>query len=648
MNKWINITLPDGSVREFEAGVTGMDIAKRISKKLKKAAIAAKVNGVVVDLSRPIEQDATVEILTFDDPEGREVYRHSSTHIMAQAVTELFPEAKPTLGPPLDDMFYYDFDVPKPFTPEDLAAIEKRANHIIKQNLEFKRFELSREEALKFYHERVPNHYKCEIIEDYPEEETWSFYQQGDGENGWVDMCRGPHVPSTGRIKQFKILKASGAYWRGNENNKMLQRIYGTAYESKEQLEAHLHRLEEAEKRDHRRLGRELDLFSFHSEDAGAGFAYWHHKGALIRELVENFLKEEQRKRGYIFVVSPHVVSAELYKTSGHYEFFRDNMYPVEIEGEEYFIKPMNCPCHVKIFDTKLHSYRDLPVRMAEFGTVYRYEKSGVLHGLLRVRGFTQDDAHIFCTEDQLDSEIRGVMDLMEFIMQKFGFHEYKVELSVADPNDWSHYAGEPAEWERAEHSLVQALRAKNWEYTRHEGEAAFYGPKIDLKVVDALGRPWQCSTVQFDFNLPRRFGLKYIGSDGEAHMPYMVHRAIYGSVERFIGVLIEQYGGAFPTWLAPTQVVVATITDAVNDYAQSVVQQLHDAGFRVHLDDRNEKIGYKIREHTTQKVPYILVVGHKEAEAGQVAVRKYGAGDQGVIAFTEFLAALNAEVETV
>ena len=643
MSRLIKITFPDGSAREYKSGITGNEIAREISSRLAKQALAVKFNGNVLELWRPIETDGELQILTFKDPEGKEVFWHSSAHLMAQAIKRKFPDAQLGIGPPIDGGYYYDIDLDRPITPEDFAALEAEMSKIVDANYPIERAVLDRNEALLFFKE---NHeaLKIDLINDLPEDATITAYSQGE----FVDLCRGPHVPSTGKLgKYFKLLSVAGAYWRGDEHNKMLQRLYATNFPKKQMLEAYLHRIEEAKKRDHRRLGKELDLFSFHSEDAGAGFAYWHPKGTIVRQIIENFLKAEQEKRGYEFVVSPHIVSAELYKISGHYEWFLENMYPISIEGEEYFIKPMNCPCHIKIFETKLHSYRDLPVRMAEFGTVYRYEKSGVLHGLLRVRGFTQDDAHIFCTEEQLNAEILGVLDLLEFVMKTFGFHEYKIELSVWDPENSAKYAGEAGEWERAEQALVHALNEKKWDYTRHEGEAAFYGPKIDLKVIDALGRLWQCGTVQFDFNLPRRFKLKYIGADGNAHMPFMVHRALLGSIERFTGILIENYGGNFPLWLAPVQAVLLPITDRHHEYAERVKEKLLAKNIRAEIDTRNEKVGFKIREAEVQKVPYMLIIGDREVENKQVSLRHKGEGNKGAVSVDELVRQLVEEIDS-
>ncbi len=641
MKQEITITLPDGSRKTYPAGITAGEIAGEISPRLAREALAAKFNGEIIELWRPIEADGELQILTFNDPEGKEVFWHSSAHLMAQAIKRKFPEARLGIGPPIEGGYYYDIELDRPLSPEDFPELEAEMAEIVGADYPITREVLSREAAIQLFRDRHED-LKIELINEMEPDTVITAYSQGE----FTDLCRGPHVPSTGRLgKNFKLLTVAGAYWRGDEKNKMLQRIYATNFPKKQMLEDYLHRLEEAKRRDHRRLGRELDLFSFHPESAGAGFAYWHPRGSILRKAIEDFIRQEQEKRGYEFVVSPHLVSAELYKTSGHYDWFRENMYPVSIEEEEFFIKPMNCPCHIKIFETKLHSYRDLPVRMAEFGTVYRYEKSGVLHGLLRVRGFTQDDAHIFCTEGQLNEEIIGVMDLLEVVMQKFGFDDFKVELSVWDAQNPGKYAGEAAEWERAEQALVHALKQKGWDFTRHQGEAAFYGPKIDVKVVDALGRWWQCGTVQFDFNLPRRFKLKYIGSDGNAHMPYMIHRALVGSIERFAGILIEHYAGNFPLWLAPLQAVILPITDRHHAFAQTVYQTLKTHNFRVELDARNEKVGFKIREAEVQKIPYMLIIGDREVEDMKVSVRHKGEGQTGVLSLDELIQKLSTEI---
>ncbi len=606
---------------------------------LPEGAVAWKVDDRVVDLSAEVDRASAVPV-TFEDDEGREVYRHSTSHVMAQAVQALFPEAKVTIGPPIKNGFYYDFDYSRPFTPEDLVRIEAKMKEIIEADDPFVREEISKQAALKLFKERGEP-YKLEILQEIPED-TVSLYHNGD----WVDLCRGPHVPSTGHIRAIKLLSIAGAYWRGDERNQMLQRIYGTSFPTEEALEAHLQMLEEAKRRDHRVLGRELGLFHI-DEAAGGGLVYWLPKGATLRKIIERFWEDEHVRRGYQLIVTPHLVRGQLFRTSGHYEFYREHMYTFLVDEEEYVLKPMNCPGHILVYQQERRSYRELPVRFAELGTVYRYERSGVLHGMLRVRGFTQDDAHIFCTPDQLGGEIRGVLDLVLFMLKTFGYEDFQVDLSVRDPGQPEKYAGEDAEWELAEASLREALEARGFSYTRMEGEAVFYGPKIDVKLLDALGRSWQFSTVQFDFNLPRRFGLKYIGSDGEAHVPYMIHRALLGSIERFTAGLIEHYGGAFPLWLAPVQAKILPITNRQHAYAKQVAGRLQGEGLRVETDTRNEKLGYKIREGRLKRIPYLLIVGEKEEGADQVAVRERSAGDLGAMSLEDFLGRIRAELSS-
>jgi threonyl-tRNA synthetase len=608
----IQITLPDGTKKELEKGQTAADLAAKIGSGLKKAALAAEVNGQKVDLRRPVEEDAEVNIITFDSPDGKEVYRHSASHIMAQAVKELYPEAKVTIGPSIEDGFYYDFDFERGFTPEDLQKIEKRMAEIIKANKPFVRKEMPKAEAARLF-DKMGEPYKVEIINEL-EADTVSLYDQ----DGFVDLCRGPHVPSTGYIKAFKLLTSAGAYWRGDEHNKMLQRIYGTAWQDKEQLKAYLDRLEEIKRRDHRKLGRELELFS-HEEETGAGLILWHPKGATVRRVIEDFWKAEHVNGGYELVYTPHMAKLDLWKKSGHWDFYRESMFsPMDVEGQEYEIKPMNCPFHIAIYKSKKRSYRDLPIRWAELGTVYRFERSGALHGLMRVRGFTQDDAHIFCTPGQLQDEIFRVLDFTLFVLRTFGFSDYDIYLSTQPEKS----VGTQENWDRATEALKSALEAKNLTYSVDPGEGVFYGPKIDIKIKDVLGRSWQCTTVQVDFNLPERFGVEYVGEDGNVHQPIMVHRALMGSLERFFGVLIEHYAGAFPVWLSPVQARICTITDRQDEYAKKVVEELKAAGVRAEADTRNEKIGFKIREATLQKIPYIIVVGDNEVEGGNVNVR--------------------------
>jgi len=562
---------------------------------------------------------------------------------MAQAVQDLFPGTKLAIGPATAEGFYYDFDRDEPFTPEELEQIETRMSEIIAGDHPFIREVIGREEALRFFRERNEL-YKVELIEETPLEEELTLYRH----DHFVDFCRGPHVPSTGHVKAFKLLSVAGAYWRGDEHNKQLQRIYGTAFPTQEELENYLRKLEEAKKRDHRRLGKELELYSI-EEEAGPGLIFWHPKGAMIRKIIEDFWRDEHIRRGYHFAYTPHIASVELWKHSGHLTHYRDSMYaPIEVEGQQYMLKPMNCPFHCQIYRSHLRSYRDLPIRIAELGTVYRYERSGVLHGMLRVRGFTQDDAHIFCTPDQAMEEILGVIDLCFFMMRSFGYEDFDVELSVRDPKDPGKYLGEDEDWAYAESVLAEALNRKEISFKRMEGEAKFYGPAIDIKLMDALGRPWQGPTIQFDFNLPQRLDVTYTASDGKEHYVYMIHRAILGSMERFVGGLIEHYAGAFPLWLAPVQVVILPIADRHHEYAFQVQDRLTGAGFRVEVDCRNEKTGYKIREAQLQKVPYMLVIGDREVASGSVAVRKRDGGDLGAIPVDALLEHLKQQLRVL
>jgi threonyl-tRNA synthetase len=645
----IHVKLPDGSVKEMPRGTSALEVAKSISLRLADAALVAQIkplapNGSggngnqsdaqgaaaagpaknsaqLVDLARPLEQDAELRILTERDPEALEVYRHSSAHLMAAAVLELFPETKLGHGPATESGFFYDFYREKPFTPEDLEAIEKKMQELVKQDLPYAREFLPRQEGLERF-KSEGDFMKCHFIEQFtaPDEKI-SIYKTGK----FTDFCRGPHIPSTGRIKAFKLLNIAGAYWLGDENNSQLQRIYGTSFFSKKELDDYLHKIEEAKKRDHRVLGKQLDLFSI-QELAGPGLIFWHPKGGLIRKEMEDWMRNEYLKRGYSLVYTPHVARVDLWKTSGHEGYYAQNMFtPMELDDASYRDKPMNCPFHILIYKDSLKSYRDLPVRLGELGTVYRYERSGVMHGLLRVRGFTQDDAHIFCTPEQIEDEISGCMDFALAVLETYGFQQYQVELSTWDPNDRKNFIGRDDQWQLAESSLKNVLERRAIPYKLIPGEAAFYGPKIDIKLVDAIGRLWQLSTVQFDFNLPERFELEYVGEDGKRHQPLMVHRALYGSVERFFGVLIEHYAGAFPVWLSPVQVVVVPIGEKHHGYAYEVGEQLKAAGVRVHVDLRNEKMNAKIREHAMQKVPFQLVLGDREMEAGEVNVRVRG-----------------------
>jgi len=636
----IKITFQGKATSEVPKGTRVQDVLKKTYPGEEGSFLAAKVDGELVDRGFPLENDATVEPVSFASPDGKNVLRHSASHLMAQAVKEIFPETKLAIGPAIEDGFYYDFDRGKAFTPEDLGRIEDRMREIAQRNLPLHREELSKEEARKLF-EQAGETYKMELIRELDGEKI-SCYRQGS----FVDLCRGPHVASTGRIKVFKLLSLAGAYWRGDERNPMLQRIYGTAYETEEDLKAHLARLEEIARRDHRRLGKELDLFSIHDE-VGGGLVHWHPKGARIRVVVEDYWRKKHFQGGYDILFTPHIGREWVWQTSGHLKFYKENMYsPMDIEGLDYYLKPVNCPFQIMIYRTKLHSYRDLPLRWAELGTVYRYERSGTLHGLLRVRGFTQDDAHIICTPEQMDSEILRVLDFSLNMLGDFGFKDIKIELSVRDPNNLQKYAGADVMWVKAEASLVEALKFRNLSYERMEGEAVFYGPKIDIKIKDSLGRTWQCTTIQFDFNMPENFNMIYIGEDGNEHRPYMVHRALLGSLERFFGILIEHYAGAFPLWLAPVQAMVLPITDGQFDYAQAALRDLQGQEFRAEVDLRHEKIGAKIRDAEIQKVPYMLVLGKREMESGSLSVRRHGKGDLGSLLKEELYARMRREVE--
>ncbi|WP_316348515.1 threonine--tRNA ligase [Desulfuromonas acetoxidans] len=608
----IAIQLPDGSKREYPAGVTSMEIAQSIGEGLARQTVAAKVDGELVDVQKEIVKDAQVELVTLSSDEGLEVYRHTAAHVMAQAVKDLFgKEVQVTIGPAVKDGFYYDFYCENhTFTPEDFERIEARMKEVIKENLPIIRSEMSSDEAIALFKE-MGEDFKVELIEDLGAD-TVSLYRQGD----FVDLCRGPHLPSTGKLKAFKLTSVAGAYWRGDEKREMLQRIYATAFPDKKQLKAHLERLEEARKRDHRKLGRELDLFSF-SEEAGAGLVIWHPKGAMLRTVIEDFERREHLRRGYDIVQGPQILRTDLWKTSGHYENYRENMYFTEVDEQGFGIKPMNCLAHMLIYKSKMRSYRDLPQRYFELGTVHRHEKSGVLHGLTRVRGFTQDDAHILCAPEQLDAEIKGVLSFVQDVMGIFGF-EFEMELSTRPEKS----IGSDEDWDRATNALLGALKDTGLPYDINEGDGAFYGPKIDIKLKDALDRYWQCATIQCDFTLPERFDLNYVGVDGEKHRPVMVHRVILGSIERFIGILIEHFSGNFPLWISPVQAVVINVTDSQLEYTQKVTDQLRNAGVRVQSDVRNEKLGFKIREAQMQKIPYMLVIGDKEMEQGTVTPR--------------------------
>ncbi len=638
----IHVKLPDGSVKEVPKGTTALDIAKSIGQRLADAALAAKTNGDLIDLTRPLEKDTELRLLTDRDPEALEVYRHSSAHLLAAAVLELFPETKLGHGPPTDTGFFYDFYRPTPFTAEDLQKIEKKMQELVEQDLPYAREFLLRNEGLaKFKGEG--DFMKCHFIEQFTKpDERISIYKTGK----FLDFCRGPHIPSTGKIKAFKLLNIAGAYWLGDEKNPQLQRIYGTSFFSKKDLDDFLNKQEEAKKRDHRVLGQQLDLFSI-QELAGPGLIFWHPKGGIIRKEMEDWMRSEYLKRGYSLVYTPHVARRQLWQTSGHEGYYAQNMFDVmELDDAEYRMKPMNCPFHILIYKDSLKSYRDLPVRLGELGTVYRYERSGVMHGLLRVRGFTQDDAHIFCTPEQIEAEIVGCLDFALDVLKDFGFDKFQTELSTWNPNDRKNFVGSDEQWNLATQSLENVLQQRKIEYTVMPGEAAFYGPKIDIKLVDAIGRLWQLSTVQFDFNLPQRFDLEYVAEDGSRKQPLMVHRALYGSVERFFGVLIEHYAGAFPVWLSPVQAVMIPISERHADYASKVAVQLKAVGVRVHVDARNEKMNAKIREHAMQKVPFLLVVGDKEAEAGKVNVRTRGKEKTEDMPAAEFVEKINRLIE--
>lgn len=606
----ISVTLPDGSAKIVPVGATVAEVAAAIGKGLAKVAIAGVVNGQQVDLAASVADGDAIAIITESSPDGLVILRHSTSHLMAQAVKALFPAAKVTIGPAVENGFYYDFDVERPFLPEDLVAIERKMEELAKANIPISRKVMTKDEAVTLF-AAMGESYKVEIIEAI-DADTVSLYEQGD----FVDLCRGPHLPSTAWCKAFKITSLAGAYWRGDEKNRMLQRVYGTAFADKKELAAYLERIEEAKRRDHRRLGRELDLFSF-NEEVGAGFAIWHPKGAMLRTIIEDFERKEHLKRGYDIVVGPQILKTELWQRSGHYDNYRENMYFTEVDEQSFGVKPMNCLAHMMIYKSALRSYRDLPLRYFELGTVHRHERAGVLHGLMRVRCFTQDDAHILCTPEQLDAEIKGVISFVNDVMGIFGF-EYEMELSTRPEKS----IGSDADWERATAALLGALQDTGRPFEVNEGDGAFYGPKIDIKLRDCLDRRWQCATIQCDFTLPERFDLTYVDADGERKRPVMVHRVILGSIERFIGVLIEQHAGSFPLWLAPVQAIVLTVTDNQLTYAADVFSQLQQAGIRVQKDFRNEKLGFKVREAQLQKVPYMLVIGDKELETATVTPR--------------------------
>ncbi|MBL3658249.1 threonine--tRNA ligase [Fulvivirga sediminis] len=637
----IKITLPDGSVREYEKGVTGYDVAMSISEGLARNVLSAKVNGEVWDASRPIEEDATVQLLTWNDDEGKSTFWHSSAHLLAEALEELYPGVKFGIGPPIANGFYYDIDLgDRVLGEDDLPEIEKKMSELAKNKSQFIRKDISKDDAIQYFKEKG-DEYKLELIEGL-EDGKITFYEQGN----FVDLCRGPHVPHTGIIKAIKLMNVAGAYWRGDEKRKQLTRIYGITFPKQKELKEYLELLEEAKKRDHRKLGKELELFTF-SEKVGMGLPLWLPKGTLLRERLENFLRKAQIKAGYEPVVTPHIGSKQLYVTSGHYEKYgEDSFQPIKTpnENEEFLLKPMNCPHHCEIYNSKPRSYKDLPVRLAEFGTVYRYEQSGELHGLTRVRGFTQDDAHIFCRPDQVKEEFVKVIDLVLYVFKALGFNDYTAQVSLRDPENKAKYIGKDELWEKAEREIQEAADERGLTTIRETGEAAFYGPKLDFMVKDALGRSWQLGTIQVDYNLPERFDLEYTGSDNQKHRPVMIHRAPFGSLERFVAVLIEHCGGNFPLWLAPDQIAVLPISEKYHQYAEEIYTKLGEKDIRGYIDNRDEKIGRKIRDAEVKKVPFMLIVGDKEQEDNQVAIRRHGKGDLGSMSLYDFVKHFHSE----
>ena len=628
------ITLPDGSKREFEKAVTVMDVAQSIGSGLAKATLAGRVNEQLVDASSFIEHDADLQLITAKDEEGVDILRHSTAHLLAQAVKQLFPEAQVTIGPVIDNGFFYDFSFERPFTPEDLVTIEKKMQQLVAENIEVKRSVLSRDEAVKFFKD-LGEDYKAEIIESIPANEDLSLYTQGD----FTDLCRGVHVPSTGRLKAFKLMKIAGAYWRGNADNEMLQRIYGTAWADKKQLKAYLHRLEEAEKRDHRKLAKSLDLF--HTQEEAPGMIFWHEKGWVIYQQIEQYIREKLRVNGYGEVKTPQLVDRSLWEKSGHWDKFGDMIFSTHSEHRDYAVKPMNCPCHIQVYNQGLKSYRDLPLRMAEFGSCHRNEPSGTLHGLMRVRNFVQDDAHIFCTEVQIQDEVSTFIDLLFEVYKDFGFEDILIKLSTRPENR----VGSDEVWDKSEKALELALNNKNMDWELQPGEGAFYGPKIEFSLKDCLERVWQCGTIQVDFSMPERLNATYIAEDSSRQVPVMLHRAILGSLERFIGILIEQYAGTFPLWLSPVQVMVMNIAARHEEYAEQVRLELEKQGYRVKIDLRNEKIGFKIREHSMQRVPYLLIIGDKELENQTIAVRSQKGEDLGSLSIDDLANRLSKEI---
>jgi len=628
------ITLPDGSKREFDNAVTVMDVAQSIGSGLAKATLAGKVNDQVVDSSYLIEQDAGLQIITAKDEEGLEVIRHSTAHLLAQAVKQLFPEAQVTIGPVIENGFFYDFSYARAFTPDDLKKIEKKMQQLVSENIEISRTVVSRDDAVKFFR-NLGEDYKAEIIESIPANEDLSLYTQGD----FTDLCRGPHVPSTSKLKTFKLMKIAGAYWRGNSDNEMLQRIYGTAWTDKKELKAYLHRLEEAEKRDHRKLAKALNLF--HMQEEAPGMVFWHEKGWIIYQQVEQYIREKLRVNGYGEVKTPQLVDRTLWEKSGHWDKFGEMIFTTHSENRDYAVKPMNCPCHIQVYNQGLKSYRDLPLRMAEFGSCHRNEPSGTLHGLMRVRNFVQDDAHIFCTEGQIQDEVSTFIDLLFEVYKDFGFEQIIVKLSTRPENR----VGSDEDWDKSEKALEVALNNKNMDWELQPGEGAFYGPKIEFSLKDCLDRVWQCGTIQVDFSMPGRLDATYIAEDGSKQVPVMLHRAILGSLERFIGILIEQHSGTFPLWLSPVQVIVMNIASRHEEYAEQVRKKLQKQGYRVKIDLRNEKIGFKIREHSMQRVPYLLIIGDKELENQTIAVRSQKGEDLGSLSMSDLTSKLDNEI---
>jgi threonyl-tRNA synthetase len=628
------ITLPDGSNREFDHAVTVMDVAQSIGSGLAKATLAGRVNNVLVDASTLIDKDASLQIITAKDEEGVDVIRHSTAHLLAQAVKQLFPEAQVTIGPVIENGFYYDFSYQRPFTPDDLKAIEIKMQQLVAEDIVISRSVLSRDAAVSFFKDLGEN-YKAELIESISAEQELSLYQQG----GFTDLCRGPHVPSTGKLSSFKLMKIAGAYWRGNSENEMLQRIYGTAWGDKKELQAYLHRLEEAEKRDHRKLAKTLDLF--HTQEEAPGMVFWHEKGWIIYQQIEQFIREKLRVNGYGEVKTPQLVDRTLWEKSGHWDKFGAMIFTTHSEHRDYAIKPMNCPCHVQIYNQGIKSYRDLPIRIAEFGSCHRNEPSGTLHGLMRVRNFVQDDAHIFCTENQIQEEVSVFIDMLFSVYKDFGFEEVIMKLSTRPENR----VGDDSVWDKAESALELALNNKGLKWDLQPGEGAFYGPKIEFSLKDCIGRVWQCGTIQVDFSMPGRLGATYIAEDGSKQVPVMLHRAILGSLERFLGILIEEYAGTFPVWLAPVQVMVINIADRHADYASKIMRDLEQQGIRVKIDLRNEKIGFKIREHSMQRVPYLVIIGDKELEEKNITVRTQKGEDLGGLSVNDFAGLVKQEI---